>query len=70
MLPVLKKANVVDAGGKGLCTIFEGMLSVFKDGEIIEYIDAAANANDDNKRHNATPNLGIILPFFQKLLQF
>ncbi len=37
MLPVLKKANVVDAGGKGLCTIFEGMLSVFRDGEIIEY---------------------------------
>ena len=49
MLPVLKKANVVDAGGKGLCTIFEGMLSVFKDGEIIEYIDAAANANDENE---------------------
>lgn len=37
MLPVLKKANVVDAGGKGLCTIFEGMLSVFRDGEIVEY---------------------------------
>ena len=37
LLPVLKKANVVDAGGKGLCTIFEGMLSVFRDGEIIEY---------------------------------
>lgn len=36
MLPVLKKANVVDAGGKGLCTIFEGMLSVFRDGLIIE----------------------------------
>lgn len=33
MLPVLKKANVVDAGGKGLCTIFEGMLSVFRDGD-------------------------------------
>ena len=28
MLPVLKKAGVVDAGGKGILTIFEGMLSV------------------------------------------
>ena len=37
LLPVLKKANVVDAGGKGLCTIFEGMLSVFRDGTIVEY---------------------------------
>ncbi|MEG0771114.1 MAG: DAK2 domain-containing protein [Clostridia bacterium] len=35
MLPVLKQANVVDAGGKGVLTIYEGMLSVFKDGKII-----------------------------------
>ena len=35
LLPVLKKAGVVDAGGKGLCLIFEGMMSVFKDGYII-----------------------------------
>ncbi len=38
LLPVLKKANVVDAGGKGLCTIFEGMLSVFRDGKIVDYV--------------------------------
>ena len=37
MLPVLKKAGVVDAGGKGILTIFEGMLSVFRDGKVIEY---------------------------------
>lgn len=37
LLPVLKKAGVVDAGGKGLCLIFEGMLSVFKNNKIIEY---------------------------------
>lgn len=37
LLPVLKKANVVDAGGKGLLTIFEGMLSVFRDGHIVEF---------------------------------
>ena len=36
LLPVLKKAGVVDAGGKGLLLIFEGMLSVFRDGVIIE----------------------------------
>lgn len=36
LLPVLKKAGVVDAGGKGLCYIFDGMLSVFRDGTILE----------------------------------
>ena len=47
LLPVLKKANVVDAGGKGLCTIFEGMLSVFRDGEIIEFKKAAAGESEE-----------------------
>ncbi len=36
MLPVLKKAGVVDAGGKGLCVIFEGMLSMLRDGIMIK----------------------------------
>ena len=60
LLPVLKKAGVVDAGGKGLCAIFEGMLSVIKDDVVIEYdekndisIDtfesAAAEFDDDIK---------------------
>ena len=35
ILPVLKKAGVVDAGGKGFVVILEGMLSVLKDGVII-----------------------------------
>lgn len=35
LLPVLKKAGVVDAGGKGFIVILEGMLSVFRDGVII-----------------------------------
>lgn len=58
LLPVLKKAGVVDAGGKGLCVIFEGMLSYIKDGVIVEYDDtnevtvetfdsAAAEFDDD-----------------------
>ncbi|MBR4099704.1 MAG: DAK2 domain-containing protein [Clostridia bacterium] len=36
LLPVLKKAGVVDAGGRGFVIILEGMLSVFKDGVIIK----------------------------------
>lgn len=36
MLPVLKQAGVVDAGGKGFLVILEGMLHTLKTGEIIE----------------------------------
>ena len=36
MLPVLKKAGVVDSGGKGLMVIFEGMNSVISGKGIIE----------------------------------
>lgn len=35
MLPVLKQAGVVDAGGQGLLTVIEGMLAGFR-GEIIQ----------------------------------
>ncbi len=35
LLPVLKKAGVVDAGGRGFVVILEGMYSVFKNGVII-----------------------------------
>ena len=42
LLPVLKKAGVVDAGGKGLCSIFEGMLCFIKDGEVVEYEETQA----------------------------
>ena len=36
MLPQLKKAGVVDAGGKGLTIIFRAMLDVFKGGAVAE----------------------------------
>ncbi|HWQ30962.1 MAG TPA: DAK2 domain-containing protein [Negativicutes bacterium] len=36
MLPVLKNAGVVDAGGKGLITIMEGMYYSLKNGEVLE----------------------------------
>lgn len=39
LLPALKKAGVVDAGGKGLVTIFQGMLSALESGKEIEAID-------------------------------
>ena len=45
LLPVLKKAGVVDAGGQGLLTIFEGMLSYFRDGEVVEY--QAGNSREE-----------------------
>ncbi|MEG2192095.1 MAG: DAK2 domain-containing protein, partial [Oscillospiraceae bacterium] len=38
-LPVLKKAGVVDAGGQGLVYIFNGFLSVLKDGVMIQSLD-------------------------------
>lgn len=42
MLPVLKRAGVIDAGGKGLCLIFEGMQSLLRDGIMIN-IDTPLN---------------------------
>lgn len=47
MLPVLKKAGVVDAGGKGILTIFEGMLSVIRDGVVVEYSEESEAVGDD-----------------------
>lgn len=42
MLPVLKKAGVVDAGGMGLLVIFEGMQAVISKGEEIPPVEKAA----------------------------
>lgn len=47
-LPVLKKAGVVDAGGMGLYSIFDGMLSYFKDGEVIECDNASVEEELEN----------------------
>ena len=47
LLPVLKKAGVVDAGGKGLLVIFQGMLSVIADDEIIPF-EEETEAKTDN----------------------
>lgn len=53
ILPVLKKAGVVDAGGAGLVKIFEGMISVFKDDKIIECEDAPSTEGIEKKATNA-----------------
>ena len=42
LLPVLKKAGVVDAGGQGILLVFEGMKQVFDGGEIIAGAEVAA----------------------------
>lgn len=54
-LPVLKKAGVVDAGGKGLCCIFEGMMSVLRDNVIIqsESEEVAADLNSEDSFRSA-----------------
>lgn len=45
LLPTLKKAGVVDAGGQGLCIVFRAMQDVFNGGAIVEgEIDANAPA--------------------------
>lgn len=43
LLHVLKKAGVVDAGGKGLCLIFDGMRSVLETGQIIPIEESNVN---------------------------
>lgn len=49
MLPVLKKAGVVDAGGKGLLVIFEGMKVVFDGKEGVKGNAAPAGASAQPK---------------------
>lgn len=48
LLPVLKQANVVDAGGKGFLTIFSGMISVLEGNGIVEAKTAATAAEKTN----------------------
>ncbi|MDE6102479.1 MAG: DAK2 domain-containing protein, partial [Ruminococcus sp.] len=46
MLPQLKKAGVVDAGGKGLVIIFRAMTEIFAGGKIAEPLSVQENSND------------------------
>lgn len=53
LLPVLKKAGVVDAGGKGFVVILEGMLSVFKYGKIIATTKIEQEITEQDSERNA-----------------
>ena len=53
LLPQLKKAGVVDAGGFGFVLILKGMLSVFKDGVIIRGNDVKIEENEEKTGRNA-----------------
>jgi len=54
LLPALKKAGVVDAGGKGFVIILEGMMSVFKDGVVIASNNAPVEeAEEEESSRNA-----------------
>ncbi len=44
MLPVLKQAGVVDAGGQGVMTLFEGLIYALKEGKAIESGEAATSS--------------------------
>ncbi len=44
LLPMLKKAGVVDAGGKGFCVIIEAMKAVFEGGEVVKGESTAQTA--------------------------
>ena len=62
MLPVLKKAGVVDAGGKGFCVILEGMYSVFKNGVMIT-ADGASDESEGGSSRNAAAELETEITF-------
>ena len=49
LLPQLKKAGVVDAGGKGFCVIIEAMLDVFNGGAIVAGDTPSAPAKQAQK---------------------
>lgn len=63
LLPVLKKAGVVDAGGKGVCLIFDGMMSVFKNGIIIEFESKDREAEADEFFRNVAAEFDSVITF-------
>ena len=46
LLPTLKKAGVVDAGGKGLCLLMRAMGEVFSGRGIVEYVEEKPKASE------------------------
>ena len=56
LLPMLKKAGVVDAGGQGFVIILEGMMSVFRDGVIIKSNAGGAVVEQPEEESDAARN--------------
>jgi DAK2 domain fusion protein YloV len=65
LLPVLKRAGVVDAGGQGLCYIFRGMQSVFRDGII-----AASEAADASSAQADVDSFKSTVAQFDEVINF
>lgn len=63
LLPVLKKAGVVDAGGQGFVVILEGMYSVLKNGIMIEAKNAATQEEDPSSEATARNAAGELEDF-------
>ncbi len=65
MLPVLKSAGVVDAGGKGLMLIFEGMLLALQNGKPVEKLagETAVEARPTLKSVEDTVTFGYCTEF-------
>lgn len=49
MLPALKQANVVDAGGKGVMTLLEGALYYLKNGKIVDSEETTKDYKPEDK---------------------
>ncbi len=61
LLPVLKKAGVVDSGGMGLLTIFKGMQKAILGEEVEgEEVEVTETAQETNLEHADIMNLGVI----------
>ena len=65
LLPVLKKAGVVDAGGQGLCLILDGMLSVFLDGTMI-----AKTTSEEEKAQSTAEYFSSVAAEFDSEINF
>ncbi len=63
MLPVLKKAGVVDAGGQGLVLIFEGMRSYFEDSVIIASTDGDLTQETESVKKEAVASVDADIKF-------
>ncbi len=52
LLPQLKQAGVVDAGGKGLMTLVEGALHYLKNNQVVELNDSSSPSKEINAPEN------------------